>query len=143
MKKLILTISLLFALQISAQQNSERVLKKKSTYFKDLSNEQIANLKTKKMTLHLNLNKKQIADIYTINLDLAKERKLKMNHSKKEKSTLNSTKKYNKHIERLDQQIAFKKRFQQVLTLDQMEKFEKSNTVKHRKKMRRLHSKKR
>lgn len=143
MKKLILTISLLFALQISAQQNSERVLKKKSTYFKDLSNEQIANLKTKKMTLHLNLNKKQIADIYTINLDLAKERKLKMNHSKKEKSTLNSTKKYNKHIERLDQQIAFKKRFQQVLTLDQMEKFEKSNAVKHRKKMRRLHSKKR
>ncbi len=142
MKKLILIIIAVFALQVNAQRPNHQG---KKSFFKDLTAEQIADLKTKKMTLHLDLTKAQQDKIHKMNLDLATERKSKMknlkNKNKVEKPTSNE--KYQHKMEKLDKQIAQKKEMQSILNKEQFEKWEKmqmhrmSKQKKHKQKVKR------
>ncbi|MEE9348814.1 MAG: hypothetical protein V3U80_02070 [Flavobacteriaceae bacterium] len=115
MKKLIITLVLLTAFAVNAQKQGKS----------DLSSEQIATLKTKKMTLQYNLSDSQIDKIYALNLELIKAHRSKTKLTKEDRNKLSSDEKFQKQMARLDAQIATKKRFAAVLSEKQMEKFEK------------------
>jgi periplasmic protein CpxP/Spy len=135
MKKLVVIAIALASLQAIAQNHKGEQRKgerKESVHkFNDFSPEQIATLKTKKMTLHLDLTEAQQRDIQRINIVNATERKAKMDSHRKmrESSTTGKPSKedrFNMMNERLDKQIAHKKQMQAILSKEQFEKFEKS-----------------
>ena len=80
MKKILIIAVALLALQVTAQdQKKERQNKQdRSHKMMNLSAEEAATLQTKKMTLHLDLNESQQAQIKTINLENATKRKAMM-----------------------------------------------------------------
>ena len=89
MKKILIIAVALLALQVTAQeQQRERSNKQgKSLKMMDLSAEDAAALQTKKMTLHLDLNKSQQAEIKKINLENATNRKAMMAERKARKKS--------------------------------------------------------
>ncbi len=142
MKKLVL-IALAFAtLQATAQgdkkregnhQKQERIHKNS-----DFSPEEMATVRTKKMTLDLDLTEAQQRDIQKINLVKAKERQTKMKAHKKMRQNKKSEKpskdeRFNRMNERLDNQIAHKKQMKSILSKEQFEKFEKMSKRKEMK----------
>lgn len=108
---------------------------------KDLSPEQMATLKTKKMTLALDLTESQQKKIYDLSLREATERKAKMEARKKEmenakgkKPELSSDEKFKRANEKIDKQIAVKKELSSILTREQMQKLEEMKKRKMMKK---------
>ncbi len=93
--------------------------------------EQIAELKTKTMTLHLDLNESQQTEIYKINLDLAQKRKAKRDEGKDPKE-MTDEERFQRQSAALDEQIAMKKRLKSVLTDEQFEKLERTTKKGHR-----------
>ena len=133
----------LVTMQITAQERNREQQKgeRQERYqkFKDLTPEQVAELKTKEMTLNLDLNGAQQRDIEKIYLANAKERKAKMDAHKKRRESNNDEKlskdeRYNIMNERLDKQISNKKEMKAILSKEQFEKFEKGMNHKRRKK---------
>lgn len=107
----------------------------KMHFMKDLSPEEVATLKTKKMTLHLDLNKSQQKDIYEINLEDAKmmkekmeEREAKRKSGEREKPSKEDM--FKRMNERLDHQIAMKAKMKDILNDDQYAKWEKLQAEK-------------
>ena len=142
MKKLLIIALAFAALQVTAQEQRGEHRKgdrkeKAHNMYKDMSAEEIATLKTKKMVLHLDLNDAQQREIYKLNLENAKDRKEKMetrqnmkdNGEKRERPS--SEERYKMMNERLDKQIEQKRKLKSILTPEQYEKFEKG--MKHRK----------
>lgn len=125
MKKVILIVVSLFITQLlNAQQPAK----------KHFSAEQRANLKTKKLTLALDLNKTQQKEMYKFQLELAKARDARKNLNKElKKKPLTSNEKYEKINRNLDRKIEIKKRFKQILTPVQYEKWEKIRAKRARK----------
>ncbi len=133
MKKLIIIAIALIAIQGIAQgekkqrpNNQER-----SQRMNDLTPEESATLKTKKMTLHLDLNEKQQKDIYKINLENATKRKEMMAtmKAKKESGQMEKPSKEDRlkmMNAKLDYQIATKAKMKSILNADQFAKWEKS-----------------
>jgi protein CpxP len=118
MKKLAFVLIALIAFNTQAQ---ERPTRKK----RDLSPEQVAVLKTKKMTLHLDLNKSQQKEIEALNLDIAKEHKeMKVNREKRKE--LMQDERFAMKNKILDKQIALKSKMKKILNEDQFAKWEKS-----------------
>lgn len=122
--------------------------KGKMEIMKDLSPEQMATLKTKKMTLALDLTKSQQDKIYALNLKNAKELKVKMQARKNEKENqegnrieLSSDEKYKRINNRLDKQIAIKKELSAILTKEQLEKMEQIKKMR-KMKMKKAHMRK-
>lgn len=142
MKKLFLILTILTTIVMTAQD--VKGTRKSKVFIKDLSNEQIATLKTKRMTLAYNLSEKQADAIYTIQLDLVNKHKSKTKMSPKEHKQMSSDEKYQLLLSRLDAKIDTKKRFAVVLTEKQMEKFEMQSKYKHKRKKSRkgMHKKK-
>jgi hypothetical protein len=139
MKKLILLAALVMSSAIFAQENHSDK-KDKMAHLKDLSPEQMATLRTKKMTLSLDLSKAQQDKVYALHLDEAKTRKeqrAKRNHNKgTEKPNLSSDEKFNKMNERLDKKIAAKNKIKSILSEEQFEKWghlQHKNTQRKRK----------
>lgn len=128
MKKLFLILTILTTVVMTAQDVKET--SKSKSFIKDLSNEQIATLKTKQMTLAYNLSEKQVDAIYTIQLELVNKRKSKTKISAKDRKQMSSDEKYQLLLSRLDAKIDTKKRFAVVLTEKQMEKFELQSKYK-------------
>ena len=128
MKKLIMAIAVLGAFTVSAQRHGEGKISK------DLSAEQIATLRTKKMTLALALDDKQSDKVYTVLLDQAKDRKAMITNrkSKEEKPELTKEERFAKTNERLDKRIAVQNEMKAILTDSQFEQYKKMNS-KHRK----------
>lgn len=133
MKKLFVLAALVISSVSFAQEEKrgEKTRKGKMEMIKDLSPEQMATLKTKKMTLALDLTESQQKKIYDLNLIQAKERKEKMETRKVameknngKRSELSSEEKYKRANERLDKQIAMKKELSSILTKEQLEKME-------------------
>jgi len=131
MKKLIIIAIALISIQSIAQ-------KKGNHKMNDFTPEEIATLKTKKMTLHLDLNKSQQSKIHDIVLEDAKIRKEKMearkakkeNESKEKPSKEERLKMMNA---RLDYQIAMKAKMKSILNEDQFAKWEKMHQRKNHK----------
>ncbi|MFT7331561.1 MAG: protein CpxP [Roseivirga sp.] len=118
MKKLAFVLIALIAFNTQAQERPTREKR-------DLSPEQVAVLKTKKMTLHLDLNKSQQKEIEALNLDIAKEHKeMKVNREKRKE--LMQDERFAMKNKILDKQIALKSKMKKILNEDQFAKWEKS-----------------
>lgn len=122
MKKLIMTVALLAAITASAQRHEGK------DFTKDLSPEEVATLKTKKMTLDLALDKKQSDKVYTIVLDQVKDRKaMAVNRKEKgERPELTKEERFTKMNKRLDKRIAVQNEMKAILTESQFEQYKNS-----------------
>jgi phosphatidate phosphatase PAH1 len=91
--------------------------------------DQIAEIKTKKMTLMLDLNETQQTKIMALELEAAKARELKFSEKKSDEKP-SDEERFKMQSERLDRQIAHKKSMKSILTKTQFEKWEKSMPAK-------------
>ena len=134
MKRIIAVILLMTVFHIQAQEGQQdRRDERKSPrgqMMQDMSAEELATLKTKRMTLDLNLSESQKKDIYDINLKAAQEKKAKFAEREARKNDENREKPskdeiYQNMNDRLDQQIAHKQSMRQILDDDQFKRWEK------------------
>ncbi len=134
MKKIVFIALALVAIQVTAQDNKERPNRErgeKMERYQDYTPEEMANLQTKKMTLHLDLNESQQKEIKKLNLENANERKAIMEAHKAQKESGNMEKlskedRLKMMNDRLDHQIAMKGKMKKILNDDQFTKWEKS-----------------
>ncbi len=142
MKKLFFVLIALVAFNIQAQEDDKEVKKRKSlekrAFMEKLTAEEAASLKTKKMALDLDLTEAQKREINKINLEIAKERKAKREERKNRKESGVERTKPSKEErlkmmnERLDQQIATKKKIKSILNEKQYEKWEQTKKQRKR-----------
>ena len=97
----------------------------------DFSPEEMAQLQTKKMTLHLDLTEAQQQKVMALNLENAKKRKESFDKRLAEKDNKERVKptkeeKLERMNAKLDAQIAAKKKMKAILTAEQYTKWEKS-----------------
>ena len=124
MKKIITIIVLLATITVSAQGNKKHHNNKKAEF----TPEQQAILKTKKMTLALDLNKSQQDKILKINEELAKDRAAKKAEMKANRAAgkkLTDLENFNLKNANLDERIAVKNQMREILSKEQFEKWEK------------------
>ncbi|MBR9913860.1 MAG: hypothetical protein GYB32_03380 [Algicola sp.] len=142
MKKLFLIAIAFTTLQAVAQDGKKRasneMRKERMAKLQDLSPEEMATLKSKKLTLALDLSDKQQNQVKALFLDEAKTRKAKMEAHKKMKESgalekLSKEERYEMKNERLDAQIAFKQQMKSILSEEQFQKWEKSQRRRHHK----------
>jgi hypothetical protein len=135
MKRFVITVLVLTSISLTAQdrkrENNRSEGKSKIQMMTDLTSQEVATLKTKKMTLRFNLSEEQQKAVYSLNLENAELRNTKRNETRK-KAELTKTKPNSKeHFQilndRLDRQIAHKRALQQILNKEQFEKWERSN----------------
>ncbi|MFS4454973.1 hypothetical protein [Maribacter sp. 2304DJ31-5] len=127
MKKTVVVSIMFIGLFMTAQEHHR---KEGRRAMPDLSPEQIANLKTKKMTLALDLTKNQQVKIKSLLTAKAEERKAKMEAQKERKENREMGKpspeeRYAMANARLDLQIAHKKEVKAILDEVQYAKWEK------------------
>lgn len=125
MKKLVLIVLALCAVQIASAQGPHKGKKGMN-----LSAEELANLKTKKMTLALDLTEAQQDDIYIINLENAKLRKAHMTERKAKRESGEATKPTKEERlamanKMLDHKIAVKAKVKKILNEEQYARWEK------------------
>ncbi len=129
MKKLIVTAVLLVGFLTFAQekgvQKGDRKAKMENR--ESMTPEQQAEIQTKRMTLDLDLNTKQQADVKKIVLEQAKKREAKKAEWKANKEagkSLTKDEKFAMKNQMLDEQIATKAEMKKILTADQYAKWE-------------------
>lgn len=131
MKKLFLVALALITLQGFAQelpQQLERAPKKeRKQKMKDLSPEEQATLSTKKMTLALDLNEKQQAQVKEVLLAQFEKRPTKPQN----KEELTKEQRLEMMNARLDAQIEVKKQMKSILNEEQFKKFDKMQSRRH------------
>lgn len=138
MKRLIIIALALISIQGIAQEKKERQNREERTHrMSNLTPEEAANLQTKKMTLHLDLNATQQKEIYAINLENATKRKEMMATFKAKKESGNiekPTKEERLAMEnaKLDHKIATKSKMKSILNKEQFEKWEKAQEKMHK-----------
>lgn len=123
MKKLWIVAFVFIGLQVTAQE-SETSRKNRP----DFTAEEMANLELKKLTLALDLTNAQQNKIAPLLLESAKDRKEKRAQfeANKEKNERPNKETHLKMLnERLDKQIAMKRKMRDILTDAQYERFEK------------------
>ncbi|MFV9552390.1 hypothetical protein [Algibacter sp. PT7-4] len=137
MKKIIVIALALVSLQAIAQENKKEKRNKREMANKMmlLPAEDIAANKTKKMTLHLDLNESQQAKIYKINLENATKMKTIMAERKAKKESGEAKKptpeqRLKMQNAKLDHKIAMKAKMKDILNAEQFAKWEK---IQHRK----------
>lgn len=126
MKKVIIAMALLISVSSMAQRGGIEHRENKS----NLTPEQMATLKTKKMTLALDLSEAQQSQVQILNLENAKAHKEKMaarkgTKEKGEQNKLTSEEKFAKQNERLDAKIVQKAKIKKILSQEQYDKWEK------------------
>tara|TARA_B110001450_G_scaffold156853_1_gene146163 strand:- start:1348 stop:1800 length:453 start_codon:yes stop_codon:yes gene_type:complete len=134
MKRIILLFSLVISSITFGQENfkQKKLHHKKAELqmMKDLSAEQIATLKTKKMTLALDLTKVQQNKIQALNIENANIRKEEIKNREQLKGTkktkLTSIQKYEKMNATLDKKIEIKSKVKAILNEEQFKKWEGS-----------------
>ncbi|WP_142783997.1 hypothetical protein [Changchengzhania lutea] len=144
MKKLIMIAIAFVGLQTIAQQRPERPNRERAEKMSNMSAEDAATLKTKKMTLHLDLNESQQSKIYKLNLENVKKRKTFMAARKARKESDNATKPTQEERlqmmnAKLDHQIATKQQMKTILNEAQYEKWERAQMKMSQKKKGKRH----
>ncbi|TMM52202.1 hypothetical protein FEE95_21180 [Maribacter algarum] len=123
MKKVVVLLMILVATASFAQEGGKRKGK-----LKNMSPEQVATLQTKKATLALDLSERQQEQIKALLLEKAEIRESKMAAQKGRKDDLGEPvtvdERFARESERLDYQIAQKEKLQQILSKEQMAKWE-------------------
>lgn len=136
MRKLMMIV-MIFMSFISVAQK-ERHSKE---FMNDLSADEIATLKTKKMTLHLDLNESQQAKVKTLLLKEAEHKEKQKTKFKKTKDGEKPSKEERLAVmnDRLDRQIEMKKQMKSILTEAQYEKWNRHLTKKEQQKRKNKH----
>jgi len=134
----IIAIALATTFQVTAQedrrQKRKHLKKERTERIQQFKPEDIAQIQTKKMTLHLDLTEAQQKKIMALNLEKAKKRKAKIEaRSKKKKEKPTQEERLKMINEKLDAQIETKKQMKKILTAEQLEKWEKAMHRKSRK----------
>jgi hypothetical protein len=129
MKKLVVTAILLVGFLTFAQEKSVEKGERKARMEKQesLTPDQQAELQVKRMTLDLDLNTKQQADVKKIVLEQTKKREAKKAEWKANKDagkSLSKDEKFAMKNQMLDEQIAMKAEMKKILTADQFAKWE-------------------
>jgi len=131
MKNTIAAVFMLIGLLAFAQEsNLDRTQKRNLKERFNFTAEQRAELKSKKMTLDLNLSEKQILEIRKILLERSKTFDIKRQELKsqqKEGKELSQDEKFNLINQKLDYQIAMKSKMEKILTEDQFKKWEEGS----------------
>lgn len=136
MKRLILAVVMLTGFLLTAQEG-DRFRHKMGA--KDLTPEQLATLKTKKLTLALDLTEAQQQAIQKLTLEqvqLHRSKRTEMQERRKDDPEARPSKeeRYKHQLDRLDEMIAHKANMKEVLTETQFEKWERLSM--HQKKQR-------
>tara|TARA_B100000508_G_scaffold138013_1_gene133416 strand:- start:329 stop:754 length:426 start_codon:yes stop_codon:yes gene_type:complete len=139
MKKVLFIAMIVMGVSLQAQPGPGPDGKQRKERLESLTPQQRAELKTKKMTLHLDLTEAQQKKVEALLVSQEKEREA-MKSQWQGKKELSDEEAYALKTERLDKQIAMKKEMQQILTEEQFAKFEK---MQHRRNSKRNEFKKR
>jgi len=134
MKKVFMTCLLLVSISLQAQPPGQgRSEHRKAVHekMKELTPQQRAELKTKKMVLELDLTIEQQLEIQKLNLEIESERE-KMKRQKKKLEEISAYDFFDRTSKMLDKKIAAKKRLQSILGEEQFEKFQRSRERKAR-----------
>jgi len=142
MKKLIVLATLVISSITFGQENyngkRDHHKKGKMEMMKDFTPEQMATLRTKKMTLALDLTKAQQNKMQALHLESAKARKGQMKKREQYKNTekpkLSSEEKYLKMNSLLDRKIEMKSKMKSILTDEQFQKWERTQKQSRSKK---------
>ncbi|MEH6682258.1 MAG: hypothetical protein V7724_17070 [Sediminicola sp.] len=139
MKKVLFTIVMVLGLTAFAQKGDGH--KGRQSDWKDMSPEQMATLKTKKMTLALDLSDPQQKEVQQMNLTEATSRQARMQEWKAKKESTEfkkptSQERYEMKIALLDSQISKKEKMKSILSEEQYQKWERmhSKMAMHHKK---------
>ncbi|MEM5566004.1 hypothetical protein WNY78_12855 [Psychroserpens sp. AS72] len=129
-KKIILIAIAFVTLQAVAQDKRKGGERGERKMMKNLSAEEIATLGSKKMTLELDLSTAQQAQVKTVLLAQATERKENMAEREKAKKDDDAKKPTKEEVlkmrnAKLDSQIAMKQKMKSILTAEQYEKWTK------------------
>lgn len=148
MKNLVVMLVLLSSTLTLAQrpngQGQRNRGPQQAAHYSDFTAEQIATLETKKMTLMLDLSANQQVKIQAINLEIATNRKAMQDKRQAQKQDnnsrqeLSSQERFAKMTEQLDQRIAIKAKFREVLNEEQYERWEKLQKQKHQQRRQRM-----
>ena len=127
MKKLILILTMFSGIWVSAQ---ERRPHRQHMHRGELTTEQVATLQTKKLALALDLTESQQKTIQKIKFEQAELRESKRKEMKEKRESgsekqFSSEERYERELERLEAQIAFKAKMKEVLNPAQYEKWER------------------
>lgn len=142
MKTSMLFLVLFIGFGSYAQPNKEQRNKYKMERYniaKDLSAEELATLRTKKLTLQLDLNEAQQNSVKELLTAHITKRKANLQHRpqkgiKKDAASYNSESYYKNRIERLDHQIAFQNTMKTILTTTQFENWKSLQQSKAKRK---------
>ena len=137
MKRIAVVMVMLISIGMTAQRNDGQRMRKGPNM--DMSVEEMATLRTKRMTLALDLTEAQQDKIYDIQLENAKFRKEKWDEIKALKDSgewkrPTSEERYEMENARLDRQIAMQEKMRNILDENQYEtwkKFSNSRKSKH------------
>ena len=133
MKKIVVILIALVTLQVTAQDRKREFHRQNQgdrlEAVKDLTPEEMATLRTKKMTLRLDLTEAQQKQVQAINLEEAKFKKAQMEERRKRMESGNMERPSKEERlkmmnDRLDRQIAMKQKMKNILDADQYKKWE-------------------
>lgn len=128
MKKAMIILMALTTFAITAQNKSEDRKENRSQLRENLTPEQRAELHAKKMTLVLNLNETQQAQVNQLLLDMEKNKPERPENRK----AMTDAQKFEAKKAMLDRRIALKKEMKKILTEEQYAKWEKKQQLKER-----------
>jgi len=134
MKNAIIVFAMLIGLTALAQKEGQQ--KNAGETRQEMTPEQIASLRTKKMTLALDLSQAQEKQLMTLNLKAAKERNKKMQErmaskAKGEEARLSAEQRYALRAEMLDRKIAHQRNLKTILSPEQFSKWQKMAHKSH------------
>lgn len=132
--KMLVAIAFSIGAMAFAQRDGHRG--QRGEYHQDLTAEQLATLKTKKMTLALDLNQEQQQAIFEFNKANAEFRKGKMEDRKAQRDTgersgPTTEERYSMENARLDRMIAQQQKLKKILTDEQFDQWKKMQMHKH------------
>lgn len=140
MKKLVVALLMVVSMTAYAQQRPNRNTadRPNKERMADLSPQQRAELRTKRMTLHLNLTESQQKKVQKLNETMETNRE-KTRLDPEARKSMTQEERYAHKNARLDEEIAFKRQLKEILTEDQFATFEKSR--RHKEEWSKKHSK--
>jgi len=135
MKKLILLALVFITIQVTAQKENKNHHGKK--IYEQFDAKDIAQIKTKKLTLRLDLDKSQQQKVEAIFFEEAKNRKSKIAERKAKKNsgeikTPTKEERLDRINKMLDHKIELKAKMKNVLSKEQYEKWTTNMSKKHR-----------
>lgn len=127
MKKLmILTVALLTFQITTAQEGNREMKRQQQSKMQDMTPEEAANLKVKRMTLNLDLSDMQQKQVYELFLKSEQERQQIRETNRNQSERPSKEDKLKRENARLDKQIEMKKKMKDILNDEQYAKWEKN-----------------